>query len=116
METLTDSATQYYNYLNLKFVENKDKAVRKAITLDLLKHEFRTRYTYITHWGGRYNYLADTARANGEPSWAPPNWKDVYYANKEGRTLPTPPWQVEDYTRETTDEKFREAVAYFNAR
>src|SRR5690606_13084435 len=78
----------YYNYLNTRVFEAKTDEERKPWFFEMLKHEFRTRYTYMTHWKARSNYLADYAKKYNEPSWALPNWKEVAAAAKAGQTIP----------------------------
>src|SRR5690606_21301054 len=45
----------YYNYLHTRASDAKSPEEGKPWYLAMLKHEFRTRYTYMTHWKARAN-------------------------------------------------------------
>lgn len=82
----------YLNELNYRLSTSKDELEKKELTLKLLTHQFRTRYSYMTHWRAVSNYLSDFAKKYSDPSWALPNWKEIAKAKKEKGELPVPPW------------------------
>lgn len=131
-----------YNDLMWRDFETKDAVTRKQLTLDRITFQFRTRYSYMTSWGGVLYTLPDLANSYAEPSWILPNWKDVYQwkldvrNNKAAVTPPpSPAWlvdkgvvpdaslprysylQTEDvwkpYTHEETEQLFQRGLAYF---
>jgi len=85
----------YYNELNYRLSSSKDEKEKKDLTLKLLTHQFRTRYSYMTHWHAVSSYLPDFAKKYSEPSWALPNGKEVAKAKKDKKgndEFPVLPW------------------------
>ena len=125
----------YFNELNYRLFTSKDELEKKDLTLKLLTHQFRTRYSYMTHWHAVSNYLSDFAKKYSEPSWALPNGKEVAKAKKEKGELPVPPWltgkacapdfslpgyayvrakdMIAPYSHDETEKLFQSGLSYF---
>ncbi len=100
-----DDIKQYlhYNYLHWRLDRTKSEEERKALTLAILTHLYRTRYSYMNHWEAvRQWWTPRAAKEFDEPAWS---FRD-----------PTPDkaWRVAaPPTHEETEKAFREGLAYF---
>jgi hypothetical protein len=98
---------QYLRYVHLSWLieREKDKAAKKALTLDAITHLYRTRRSYMNHWEAiRQAWLPRAAKEFDEPGWV---------ADGRGGK----PWQVDrSYTAEETERAFREGLEYFQPR
>lgn len=104
----------YFNYLQNRSFATRGTPEEKSWVLELLKHQFRTRYSYMTHWHAHVNFLPDLAKRFHEPSWVLPNGKEVAAAKKDNRPLPEPPWlDWKPYSHDETEKKFQEALQFF---
>lgn len=130
----------HYNKILYQFVAAADKEEQKELTLERLTHEFRTRFSYMTHWHAAKWHLGKLAEKFSEPSWALPTWRDVARKKKEGVAIAPPPWLVEKgfrpdandqrtlpqhtwlrardavrpYTQEETERLFQDDMVFFN--
>jgi len=101
-----DDIKHYLHYVHLRWMLNRagsDKKLKKELTLAILTHVYRTRYTYMNHWEAmRQFWTPRAAKEFDEPSWSFKN-----------RTLPHP-WTVETpVTRKEIDRTFQEGKEYF---
>ncbi|MEX0776002.1 MAG: DUF4838 domain-containing protein [Phycisphaeraceae bacterium] len=100
-----DHLKQYlhYNHLYWKMDHTKNKDERKALTLAILTHSYRTRYTNMNHWEAiRQLWTGKAAEQFGEPTW---DFRDP---------SPNKPWEVQaPVTHEETEENFRQGLAHF---
>jgi hypothetical protein len=100
-----DQLKQYQHYVRLRWEHDHtaDKERKRELALSALTHAYRTRYTYMDHWGAmRQSWTQQAAREFDRPAWS---FKDP---------SPNKPWQVDKpYTRAETDRRFREDLAYF---
>jgi hypothetical protein len=101
----------YYNLLSYRY--RIEKPNRSPILLELYRHQFRTRYSYMTHWEALRQLMRQNKQI--DQSWILPGWTVFAKAKKEGKPLPAdPPWlDWTPYTHEETEAKFLEAEEYF---
>lgn len=103
-----DHLKQYMHYLYLRdrLTNETDAGRRKELTIELLKHTWRTRYSYMNHTQGMLvNLAAQAAKEFNEPSWA--EWAGISPAGKR-------PWFTADLiTREETAQSFQQGLAWF---
>jgi len=95
---------QYLRYVHLRWQidREKDKAVKKSLTLATFTHAYRTRYSYMNHWEAiRQGWTNVAAKEFEEPTWA--------YNEK----TPKPWLQAAPYTPEETEKAFQEGLVYF---
>ena len=94
---------QYLRFIHLTWLLDRepDKAKKKELTLAILTHVYRTRYSYMNHWEAiRQEWLPKMAKDFDEPAWA------------DGRG--EKPWRVErPNSSEETERAFREGLEYF---
>lgn len=104
----------YYNYLEYRVLNEKDKADGKPWMFKLLQHEYRTRNTYLTHWRAISNFVAEIAKQYNEPSWNFASNEEYSESQKTGQPMRVPSWVTkENYTAEETDRNFQEALDFF---
>lgn len=91
----------HYNYLHWKLSRAATTESRKALSLALLTHCYRTRFEYMNHWAGiRYYWTESMAKEFNEPSWH--------------RDSPDNPWKVATPVPPAETEKnFEEGLAWF---
>lgn len=100
-----DHLKQYLRYtqLNWKLEREPDRQRRKDLTLQVLTHSYRTRFSYMNHWEAmRQDMTVKAAKEFNEPTWS--------------HADPTPkPWSTREstYTHEETDRAFQEGLTYF---
>ena len=99
-----DHIEHYLRYVHLRWLldHETDKARQKELTVDILRHAYRTRYDYMNHWAAMHSsFASDAAKKFDEPSWKP---------NDPGHK----PW-IDDHpvTRDETAKWFSEGLMYF---
>lgn len=103
-----DHLKQYLRYNHLTWLRDREPnpEKKKQLTLEIIRHAYRTRYTYMTHWTAvRNSETPELAKKYKEPTW-----------NALGKPEPNQkhPWQDDSpVTKEETARWFEEALAYF---
>ena len=108
----------YLRYFHLRWQLNRTKVKdeKKRLTLAILTHVYRSRYSYMNHWEAmRQFWTPRAAKTFGEPSWSfryKPKPRD-----EVDRTLgiaDTNPWRVDKaYSRQEIDRFFKEGLEFF---
>lgn len=105
----------YYNELQYRYrilAQTPDE--KKSIMQLLLTHQYRTRYTYMTHWRAVEDSLDELAKGFNEPAWINPGWRQIAQLEQGGKPLPIPSWLVEQpYTHEETEQRFQAGLHFF---
>ncbi len=100
-----DHLKQYQHYVRLRWEHDRtrDKARKRELALAAITHAYRTRFSYMNHWQAiQQSWTTAAAKEFAEPTWA--------FNDKS----PAKPWKVETpYTREETEQRFREDLDYF---
>jgi hypothetical protein len=101
-----DQLKQYLRYEQLCWMRDResDPQKKKALALEVIRHSYRTRYTYMTHWRAMEQQgTPKYAKEFKEPSW------DVHE-----RQTKVKPWMDErPITHEETERAFEEGLTYF---
>jgi hypothetical protein len=91
---------QYLRYVHLRWQYDRAQAPqdKERWTLEVVKHAYRTRYSYMNHWEAiRQGWLMPAAGEYHKPEWLGDN----------------PPWAADAYTAAETAAAFREGLEYF---
>ncbi len=100
-----DHLKQYLRYNHLCWLLDRAKSQdeRKALTLAILTHCYRTRFSYMNHWEAmRQLWINKAAEAFEEPTWSLAHPSQIK------------PWQVKSPpTSEETQEQFHAGLAFF---
>jgi hypothetical protein len=104
-----DQIKQYLRYEHLCWMRDReaDAEKKKRLALEVIRHAYRTRYTYMTHW--RAMEQAGTPKYAKE--YNEPTWSIRFSRDPKGSAAP---WMDErPTTREETQRAFEEGLAYF---
>jgi hypothetical protein len=104
-----DHLKQYLRYEHLCWTRDRetDAARKKALALEVIRHSYRTRFAYMTHWRA----LEQAGTPEYAKKFKEPTWDTGHGRGAKGSV---PPW-VDDrpVKREETEAGFREGLAYF---